>query len=173
MENKSKKKQKSWSHILFVSGIIFFISFFIIFFINSRLLDPIEPSQFSRKRMCFSNIRVLNGAVEMYNMDNLTMIKELNNNNIKTLVDLRYLREEPIPPMDQKCIYTSKGDISKDGLIYCVYHGSLDQSIKGNEDPSDFEYEKDIARKKNLERILIIIALGLFPVITYIIFALI
>jgi competence protein ComGC len=77
----------------------------------------------ARGKACFSNQRVLIGAVEMYNMDHDTMMSNL---DIPTLVKEGYLKETPNKP-DPDCDYFSKGDLATDGIIFCKKHGSIMQ----------------------------------------------
>ena len=39
------------------------------------------------QKACFSNIRVITGAIENYNMENSKKIEDLNDNNLKLLVE--------------------------------------------------------------------------------------
>ncbi len=110
-----------------------------------------RPRPETRQKACFSNIRVLQGAVEMYNMDvgyndnnetkkkevvkeeNMmgimkevkeeSMMKEL---DIDQLIKGKYLREHPYKP-DNSCSYISIGDLSEDGVVACEYHGDIEQ----------------------------------------------
>ncbi len=75
----------------------------------------------AREKACFSNQRVLTGAVEMYNMDHDTMMTTL---DIDTLVKGRYLKSAPKGP-EPECEYFSIGDLSKDGVIACKRHGGI------------------------------------------------
>ena len=75
----------------------------------------------AREKACFSNQRILLGAVEMYNMDNSVMMTTL---NIDALVKGRYLKGVPNGP-EPECEYFSIGDLSKDGVIACKRHGSI------------------------------------------------
>ena len=86
------------------------------------------------RKSCYSNIRVLQGAIEMYNMDN-------KNNLITTKLDLRTLKNgklikriedftSPNTP-EESCKYDITGDITKGGQVYCNYHGTVDNSIPG------------------------------------------
>ena len=90
-----------------------------------------RPRPSSRKKACYSNIRVLLGAVEMYNMDNSVMMEELNNDNVEKLINSRYLKDKPTPPESEKCKYFGY-DLIGSGTIFCVYHGDLDGKIKGD-----------------------------------------
>ncbi len=87
----------------------------------------ITPSAFARRsdrlKGCYSNQRVLQGAIEMYNMDSSTMIEELNSHTMHLLIDGKYLKEIP-RGYDNHCEYASQGNLTEDGEIYCKYHGS-------------------------------------------------
>ncbi len=83
----------------------------------------------ARQKACFSNIRVIQGAVEMYNMDSSTMMKELDLNlliNGNGSSDIKYLKYHPTKP-EVSCSYISIGDLSDDGVIACEYHGDIEQ----------------------------------------------
>ena len=73
------------------------------------------------KAICHSNIRVLSGGVEMYNMDHSTMMSTL---NIDTLIKEKYIKYPPQTP-DPECEYYSEGDLAKDGFIACKKHGPI------------------------------------------------
>ena len=75
----------------------------------------------AREKACFSNIRVLSGAVEMYNMDHNTMMTTL---DIKELVKDCYLKQAPVGP-EPDCEYYSIGDLSDNGVIACKRHGKV------------------------------------------------
>ncbi len=86
---------------------------------------PYRP--LSRYKACLSNIHVIQGAVEMYNMDSPLMLKDLNEKSLDNLVNGHYLKQVPMGP-DYSCKYSSKGDLSEDGEVYCEYHGGLDRN---------------------------------------------
>ena len=73
----------------------------------------------NRQKACFSNIRVIQGAVEMYNMDVSTMMDTLDMNQ---LISDKYLK--PITPPETSCSYHGEKLIDN-GEVYCDYHGSL------------------------------------------------
>ena len=88
----------------------------------------IKRSRYStRTKTCWSNIRVIQGAVEMYNMDVATMAKTL---DIPELIKGKYLRSEPLLP-EKDCYYDSYGDLSQDGFVYCTRHliPSIDEEV--------------------------------------------
>ena len=112
---------------------------------------------------CFSDIRVISGAIEMYNMDNPVMIKDLNNETLQTLRDLKYLKDQypHISSSDDKrnkCKYRTTGDLTGVGYIYCEYHGEADPL--GKIKPSK-EYYDDVKRDERRKKIYTI--LHVFP----------
>ena len=94
----------------------------------------------ARDKACLSNIRVIQGAVEMYNMDVSTMIEELNPKTMSFLVKGGYLKVEPVKPETQ-CEYKSVGNLTNNGIIYCPYHGDVDHLIY-SEYYKDDEYDQ-------------------------------
>ncbi len=102
----------------------------------------------ARKKACFSNMRVLQGAIEMYNMDVGTMMRELDDNNQKILIEGKYIKsKDPLvcPETYEKGKYYSIGDLTENGFIYCSYHGNLEE-IKITPDMTYQEYVKEKER---------------------------
>lgn len=85
----------------------------------------------SRHKACYANIRVIQGAVEMYNMDNEQMMSSL---NLDKLVKGKYLKSHVSAP-EQGCRYESRGDLSAGGYVYCRLHGAVetDEELKARE----------------------------------------
>lgn len=86
-----------------------------------------EKAEEARTLACKANMRVLQGSIEMYNMDNVKMIDALTPEHLGEtglLVKKNYLRK-PLKKPDPKCEYKSRGDLSDKGEIYCVFHGSV------------------------------------------------
>ncbi len=81
----------------------------------------------SRFSACYSNIRIIQGAVEMYNMDSNTQMSEL---KVDDLIDGHYIKEKPILP-EISCSYLGR-DLEKDGNVYCKFHGDI-KGIKGKD----------------------------------------
>ncbi len=88
----------------------------------------------ARQKSCYSNIRVLQGAIEMYNMDNNTMMSSSlsleglkNGNYIKKVEDFQG-NNTP----ETTCSYSISGDITSEGQVVCGYHGAVDSSVVGN-----------------------------------------
>ena len=106
-----------------------------------------------RDKACFSNQRVILGAIEMYNMDHSTFITDLVDSDVSTytsiLVKEGYLKS-PISRPEYKCKYQSIGDLTDNGMIYCEFHGTAD-GIKIRPDMTQREYEQELERKKKEE----------------------
>ena len=94
-----------------------------------------------RLRSCISNIRNIYGAIEMYNMDNKEPITKLDDNGLKLLKKEGYLREITKP--ESKCEYKSMGNLSDRGIIYCVYHGDIEQLVSCEY----YKYDQDKYKK--------------------------
>lgn len=102
-----------------------------------------DPTQ----KDCFSKQRILQGAVEMYNMDNSIMIdtalpgKDFEDHE-KILLDKRYLGT-PIEPPFEKCSYGFVG-LTGSGTVFCKYHGSFEAEYRGEKCIPEYD--------KNLEK---------------------
>ena len=96
----------------------------------------------SPQKACYSNIRVLQGAVEMYNMDVEPMM---------TTLDQELLREGHYIKSDEDlvCPKTEIGgtysgeNLTDDGEIICSYHGGLIEA-----GPYDAEYGAGVDKTK-------------------------
>jgi competence protein ComGC len=97
----------------------------------------------ARDKACFANLRVLTGAVEMYNMDT---DNPMNNLDIDQLVQKKYLKAKPYPP-ESGCRYLSHGNLAEDGYVYCQLHGSLDGASEGPSRSKDQASNEGFARK--------------------------
>jgi competence protein ComGC len=134
------------------------------------------PSVFARRehapqKACFSNQRVILGAIEMYNMDHSEMLTECNENILNILHDEGYLKQMPSKPTD-KCEYLSSSDLTSKGVIYCKYHGSVEYDEKEGIGVSPSrEYLDDQARiefNRKMNTLLpFLISFGVVVVIVY------
>lgn len=83
------------------------------------------------------------------------MMEELNEENIDILKTKKYLKEDW--PNKKgfssriKCEYKNKGNLTDDGLIYCVYHGDYPTNIKGDKIPPSNEY-LELLKKEEREQ---------------------
>ena len=73
----------------------------------------------AKVKSCWSNIRVITGAVEMYNMDNSIMMDKL---DFDLLLKGKYLKQMP------EGYYANHGKLTEDGYVYCVYHLKPDEA---------------------------------------------
>ena len=94
----------------------------------SGLAYAAEPTEAARaldaKKACRSNMLMLLGAVEMYNLDHPTPITELNPELIRSLLIAGdYLKT--VPECLDKGGYDISGDLAKDGRIVCSVHGDV------------------------------------------------
>ena len=114
----------------------------------------------ARQRACFSNLRVLQGAIEMYNMDNVTMMDTaLPNGDFgdheEMLVQGHYLKDYLVP-VEEDCAYGFI-DMTGTGTAFCKKHGTLES--KDEDNPIIPEYDKSLekpfsfAYKENKKRI--------------------
>ena len=155
-----EKNGKSYFKIIFTAVIIFIITF-----IPDILIPNFRKGHApSKEKGCYSNIRVLQGAVEMYNMDNEEMMTELNAN---ILVDSKYLKSIP-KGTEPECKYFTKGNLTEDGEICCKLHGGLisegDPDVVGKK-----EMQLTI---KSIKGLLTVLFLHAIPSFIYLFFAL-
>lgn len=94
----------------------------------------------ARPKACHSNVRVIQGAVEMYNMDVATMMHQL---DLKILIEEKYLKSEPSKP-ETSCEYKNVGDLAANGFVICKYHGDVEHLVFSEYfDNNEYEqYEK-------------------------------
>lgn len=103
--------------------------------LNPAFLAVFSPPNFrkargqSRLKACYANQRVLLGAIEMYNMDNTTMMDRdpvTLSIDIEKLVSMKYLKgglSKPEPTCDYR---GGPESLLGSGKIFCVCHGYID-----------------------------------------------
>lgn len=88
-----------------------------------------KARQQARQKACQSNMRVILGAIEMYNMDNSDGLTELKDDYVTSdggiLVSAKYLRA-PITRPEAGCSYVNTGDMLSNGQISCNQHGTIE-----------------------------------------------
>ncbi len=109
------------------------VSLIVILIVRSIAISRMEKARDAAiAKYCAANIRIITGGVEMYNMDNKVMMKELEIKNLLTPTYNPYTKKNETylkgdPNNNQYgCSYKSKGDLTTDGEIICNKHGSLD-----------------------------------------------
>ena len=88
------------------------------------------------RKQCFSNQRVISGAVEMYNMDSAVMLDTaLPGGDFcdveEALIKGKYLKDYIVPP-EEGCSYGFT-DMGGNGYVFCKKHGNTES--KDNEKP--------------------------------------
>ena len=114
-------KKKANGYTILILAFILFIEFVLLALLGMPLIKKDRSS--ARRAACFSNIKQLQIAIEMYNMDKHDSMKSL---DIDLLVNEKYMKGYPLPPEDN-CMYLSEGDLSVSGIIYCKFHGEYDK----------------------------------------------
>ncbi|HEY9068695.1 MAG TPA: VIT domain-containing protein [Candidatus Ozemobacteraceae bacterium] len=79
----------------------------------------------SREKACYANMRVILGAVEMYNMDHPQPLRMVDEQVIDGLVQSNYLKGGISRP-EARCAYLSSGDLCGTGVVYCALHGAVE-----------------------------------------------
>lgn len=85
----------------------------------------------SREKACYANMRVILGAVEMYNMDHNPMLCMVDGQVIDGLTQANYLKGSINKP-ENGCAYLSSGDLAGGGVIYCALHGCVEGNDPAN-----------------------------------------
>ena len=141
MSLDNKKKSRSLT--------VIFIETFIVFIITSILTSMATPNfpaprASIRQKACYSNIRILYGAIEMYNLDHKDTFNELNDKTLSYLYDEKYLKGNMNLPTP-RCNYRS---------IYCDYHGDI-----GNKKPDNMDdnFESELRLKAQTQKALALI----------------
>ncbi len=112
-----------------IGGVVKVFGFFIVLGIVLGIAGNMGSSRQyrgqAREKACYANMRVLLGAIEMYNMDNNMPLKSVREDTERFLVDAKYLRSSLSKP-EPGCHYSSTGDITDNGKITCDIHGTVE-----------------------------------------------
>ncbi len=116
---KNRELALTWAVRCFVLSIaLFFV----------RLMNMpgfVKDRNQAREKACYANMRVIIGAVEMYNMDHSEMLTRYNDQQtMEFLVSKKYIKW-PIERPEEGCRYLSEGDLTLRGNICCDVHGPL------------------------------------------------
>ena len=117
----------------------------------------------SNQERCFRNQRTLIGAIEMYNMDQKEMIKDLDSNTYDLLIKGKYLKNTWLE--ETECEFFSEGDLSNDGFIYCSNHGDYSKKKKGENEEASLTPKKDSRERMKNKMVKLLIAVG--PTLLY------
>ena len=148
LSGKVKKNSLASIKLLSVFWVLFLGAVIILFFQNHHENIHHEFSSVweEKRKQCYSNIRILQYAIEKYNMEHSKKICSLNEKIAKDiLLKEGYLETIPecpeydhsglMPLISKKKIgfyYKNLGDLTKNGLISCGTYGSGSSSDKDN-----------------------------------------
>ena len=163
-ENNDKKTKQSCLSIL-IQAIILCVITTCLTFMGLPNHFFRKPRASARQKACFSNIRVITGAIEMYNMDNNIKISVVNDNMLEELVRNKYLKSLPTLP-ESKCEYRSEGDVSANGYVYCEYHGDIEG--KKSSEYYELNNEREF-RRTTIRKIMVLLLLCFGPALLLII----
>jgi len=79
----------------------------------------------AREKACYANMRVLLGAIEMYNMDTPNMETSMSETIISNLASANYLKGGINKP-ESGCSYGAEGNLTGSGKIKCAVHGQIE-----------------------------------------------
>ena len=136
------------------------IVFGVIFILSVMAIPPFRRGgENRRQKACFSNQRLFLFAIEMYDLDHRDTLHELNDEAIEMLIKEKYLKGKlsdfVCPETDYNGKYLSLGNISRSGVIYCQYHGTLDgMKIKPGMTYADYLDERLKITRKDIQKAL-------------------
>lgn len=116
---KLNKKAFTLIELIIVGTILFLFTY------NLPPAHVYRTGDSERQKRCFTNIRIIQEAVAIYNLDvkEENIMKEL---DIEQLIKGGYLKEDfRKSKPEEACSYISEGDLSKNGVVACEYHGTL------------------------------------------------
>lgn len=87
----------------------------------------------AREKACYANMRVILGAVEMYNMDHPQLLTSIDERHLVALQQMQYLKSAITHP-DTGCGYYAEGDLTGNGRMVCAQHGGVEDG------PSNYSY---------------------------------
>ena len=122
-----------------IGDILIYIIFFVIILIIAEMAMPNfrmhNNRESARQKACYSNIRVVQGAVEMYNMDaplatgskNIHLF--MDKMNMQNLVKGGYLKPGIKCPGIGEDTYTNVGNLDGDGEVSCGKEGGIGYNL--------------------------------------------
>ena len=150
--SSNDEKPRNISAILLETAIVF-----IVVFVLTCMAVPTysAPRASTRQKACYSNIRVLYGAIEMYNLDHKDTFKELNEKTLNSLYDEKCLKGDINLPTP-RCNYRSEGIIKEngEGFVYCDYHGDIENKMPDN---MDDKFESELRNQAQTKKTLVLI----------------
>ena len=150
--DQNSKANKNFVQIVLEATVLFVISLFLISTTDiSRIRHHGRRSSYQKQ--CFSNQRVLMGAIEMYNMDHNNMMTNYDNSFFELLVRDKYLT--PSFMNNIECEFLSEGDLTGSGYIYCVNHGDTEKKKEGKDELASLTPKSDSIREREMDLVLL------------------
>ena len=156
-----KNKKRSYFSSIFIAILIYILSFIIALPNFKKDVGRNDP-----QKACYSNIRIIQGAIEMYNMDNSSMMCDI---DIERLIQGKYLKEPRQLPK-KECKYLANGNLSEEGQVYCQHHGGMNFDTPESEEL--YKREASIRYWKKVKEKFTTYVLSAIPSIIYLFFAL-
>lgn len=122
----------------------------------------------AREKACYANMRVLLGAVEMYNMDQASQMDVLTENEMPLLVEGKYLKSMVTRP-EAGCSYGTVGDLRGPGTLICALHGTVEdeeamqKTLTAEAGPNGQSIYYDAATNQYVEAVDVVVEEGLTP----------
>ncbi|MFZ2960778.1 MAG: prepilin-type N-terminal cleavage/methylation domain-containing protein [Candidatus Ozemobacteraceae bacterium] len=79
----------------------------------------------AREKACYANMRVILGAIEMYNMDSSAMLSAYSSTDEATLISGGYLKSKITKP-ETGCVLSGSA-LTGQGKISCAIHGTVEE----------------------------------------------
>ena len=159
--NQEEKPKKNHVRTVLEAILLFITSYILV-----AMSDIGRTHRYRRttpQNLCFSNQRVLNGAIEMYNMDHNEMIKTYDQSVRDLLIKDKYLRSDFMDEVE--CEFITEGDLTETGFIYCVNHGDLGKNKEGKDEFASLTPNRDRINERN--KILLVLGLLFGPTLFY------
>lgn len=159
------------------SPIIIIVESIIIFLLMSLLVfmsNPRKHISYKNKNLCIefckSNIRLLKSAIKKYNSESNNSMQRLDQFK---LLEKNYIKKIIIRKPNDDCYYFSYGDLTKDGIVYCDFHGDIEgKKIEQNcsqEKENYLKYLDDLELKRKTIYYVLIIYIFTIPLLHLII----
>lgn len=132
------------------------ISLYSIYLTFREKLGTAKVDSQHRDKACFAVQRVLKGAIDLFNQEHALPEQQICKIDHETVVGTdsplytgKYLKNV-LRMADAKCRLSHYGDLAKDGIIYCGYHGTEPGVAKELRAVSGYTFVSDIWLHKEL-----------------------
>ena len=165
MSDTNSKPKKNHVRTVVEAIILFGISFLLLSMSDIGRAHSHHHRRTTPQNLCFSNQRVLNGAIDMYNMDSSKMIKTYDQSIRDLLIKGKYLKSDFMNEVE--CEFLTEGDLTENGFIYCVNHGDIEKKKEGKDEFASLTPKRDRINERN--HTLLVFGLLFGPALFYLI----